>query len=59
MTQAVGRSAEVNTEKDESPCMIGWGAGLKPRISWKTKPTIIFLMKNSELRDRASTQLLL
>jgi hypothetical protein len=46
MIEAVGRSAEVNTEKDVSPCMIDWMAQLKPRISWKMKPMIMFLMKN-------------
>jgi hypothetical protein len=46
MTEAIGRSVEVNTEKDVSPYMIGWGARLMPRISWKMKPMIMFLVKS-------------
>jgi hypothetical protein len=45
MTEAEGRSAEVNMEKDVSPYVMGWGAGLKPKISWKMKPMIEFQMK--------------
>jgi hypothetical protein len=46
MIEAEGRSAEVNMEKDVSLYVIGWGAGLKPRISWNKKPMIEFLMKS-------------